>query len=297
MLVNISEEQLPFFEALASVPRIRIIKRLAKGDTNIKGLAQYLGLSSAITTSHVQKLELAGLIETRKTNREGKVCMLVQAAYELGMPRSTTGTQYQYKISVPVGSYTDAQAVPTCGLTNEFRIIGEFDNPRCFFDVERSQAQLLWLAQGYVEYTVANYVEQVAQIASVEVSAELSSEYPHYKNDWPSDIGVFLNGELLCTWLSPGDFGDKRGINTPSWWASNQYGLLKHFKVNREGVFLDGELKSVRTVVDFHLELPSWKIRFEVAKNAKYVGGLTIFGEKYGDYNQDIVVTTNYNAE
>lgn len=297
MLVNISEEDLPFFEALASPVRIRIIQRLACGDANIKELAEHIGVSSAIMTQHVKKLRAVGLIQTRKTTKAGKICMLIQKAYELGMPRATPGTQYQKKISISVGQYTDAQVETTCGLANETRIIGDLDDPRYFFDVERIGAQLIWFSAGYVEYTISNYVERIKQIESVEISAELGSEFPHFNNDWKSDIRVYLNGELLCEWTSPGDFGDRQGLNTPSWWASNQYGLLKHFKVTEEGVFLDGELKTTeRTLNDFHLELPYWRIRFESPKDCKYPGGLSLFGQKFGDYNQDIVVTINHNC-
>ena len=35
-----------------------------------------------------------------------------------------------------------------------------------------------------------------------------------------------------------------------------------------------------------------WSIRFEVAKDAKNVGGLTLFGKKFGNHEQDIVVRT-----
>lgn len=35
-----------------------------------------------------------------------------------------------------------------------------------------------------------------------------------------------------------------------------------------------------------------WSIRFEVAKDAKNVGGLTLFGKKFGNHEQDILVRT-----
>ena len=48
--------------------------------------------------------------------------------------------------------------------------------------------------------------------------AEMCAEYPDVKIDAVSDIDLFLNDEHLCTWQSPGDFGDRRGRYTPSWW-------------------------------------------------------------------------------
>jgi predicted transcriptional regulator len=42
------------------------------------------------------------------------------------------------------------------------------------------------------------------------------------------------------------------------------------------------------------LERTQWTLRFEVGENAKHVGGLTIYGQKFGDYNQDITMRINY---
>lgn len=35
-----------------------------------------------------------------------------------------------------------------------------------------------------------------------------------------------------------------------------------------------------------------WSIRFEVAKDANNVGGLTLFGKKFGNHAQDIMLRT-----
>ena len=37
-----------------------------------------------------------------------------------------------------------------------------------------------------------------------------------------------------------------------------------------------------------------WSIRFEVAEDAKNVGGLTLFGKKFGNHEQDIMIRTFY---
>ena len=55
MQLQINEESLPVYEALASKTRIKIIQLLSKNKMNIKELAQALGISSAITTMHVKK--------------------------------------------------------------------------------------------------------------------------------------------------------------------------------------------------------------------------------------------------
>ncbi len=69
MQLEINQEALPVYEALASNVRIKIIQLLAKNKMNVKELAQELGLSSAIITVHIKKLEEAKII---KTERGGK---------------------------------------------------------------------------------------------------------------------------------------------------------------------------------------------------------------------------------
>lgn len=45
----------------------------------------------------------------------------------------TDETPQSLTMSMPVGCYTDAQNItPTCGMCNEYSIIGEKDNPLCF---------------------------------------------------------------------------------------------------------------------------------------------------------------------
>lgn len=66
MQLQINEESLPVYEALASKTRIKIIQLLSKNKMNIKELAQALGISSAITTMHVKKLEEANIIKSEK---------------------------------------------------------------------------------------------------------------------------------------------------------------------------------------------------------------------------------------
>lgn len=294
MIIEVSEERLPFFEALASDVRIKVIKRLAKGEANIKELAECLHLSSAIMSSHVRKLEQAGIIMTRTSKKYGKVCTLLQYDYLVELPKEKSLNHKSYEIQIPVGHYTKAHVEPTCGLANAEKIIGIFDDPRCFFDVERVSAKLLWFTQGFVEYTVSNYMRENHELESIEIEAELSSEAPHINDNWPSDITVSLNGREVCTWTSPGDFGNKRGKYTPTWWISNQYGILKLFSISSTGVYLDGEKKSDRTLDDFDLGRDQWTIRFEVSPDHSNVGGLTIYGNEFGNYKQDILIRTNY---
>lgn len=300
MVVEVSKENLAFFEALASETRLGIIRRLAQDDCNIKELAHSLGYSSAIITKHVRQLEDAGLIRTKMLKKDGaiqKICTLLNFEYRLHMPVRPPELRKHYEVAIPIGHFTDYRIKPTCGIANEHKYIGIFDDPRCFLVPDRVTAQILWFGSGYMEYKFPNYLIPGQKPLEIEISAELSSEAPGINDNWPSDISFYLNGKKLCQWTSPGDFGARHGILTPDWWEVNQYGMLKTIRINQEGVFLDGDRESLLTLDDFNLTEEFCTLRFEVPENAENVGGLTLFGEKFGNYAQNIVVRTYYHLE
>ena len=58
---------------------------------------------------------------------------------------------------------------------------------------------------------------------------------------------------------------------------------------------MDGLQISDVTIDQFHLDYKSTiRFKFEVAEDARNVGGLTIFGSGFGNYNQDIKVRLGY---
>lgn len=296
MQIPISLDNIAFFEALASDARLKIIQILAGGDFNIKELAEKIGISSPIMIKHIQKLEDVGLVTTRHIKRNGsthKMCTLTFAEYILTPPLRSRGMPTIYKYSVPVGHYSRIEGVPTCGLATEIGVIGIRDDPHVFFEADRVNAQLLWFTHGFVEYCIPNYLTPDQTATEIEISLEISSEAPDFLEDWPSDIKFYFNGILLFTWTSPGDFGMKRGIYTPEWWVSNQYGLLKTLHITPDGVMMDNDKVSDVTLSDvLHGGDYQWVLRLEVDKNVEHVGGLTLYGKNFGNYAQDIIVRT-----
>jgi predicted transcriptional regulator len=65
--------------------------------------------------------------------------------------------------------------------------------------------------------------------------------------------------------------------------------------VNKKGTFIDGLQISDVNISNLNLTDKS-TIRFKLSVNpdSKYVGGLTIYGKNFGNYNQDIKVKLNY---
>ena len=122
-------------------------------------------------------------------------------------------------------------------------------------------------------------------------SFEACSEAPGYNNNWPSDITVWINGAEVFTFRSAGDYGDKRGIYTPSWWpeCATQYGELHSLDIRRDGCFGDGIKTSDENVESLKISEGDFiSFRIGVKQDAEYTGGLNLFGENFGNYRQDI---------
>ena len=130
-----------------------------------------------------------------------------------------------------------------------------------------------------------------SRIEQISVSMELSSEAPGSNPHWPSDLHFYLNGTLLGVWTSPGDFADVPGLFTPEWWFPNwnQYGLIKTLEIRSDGTFMDDLKISPVTIGELNVtgKAPMY-LRIAVPDAARHIGGLTLFGRDFGNYNQDI---------
>jgi predicted transcriptional regulator len=300
MNLDISDKSLPVYEALASTVRLKIIRLLAKKSMNIRELAEAVGLSSAIMTMHIKKLEKSGIIRTEMLPGKGgvqKICTLQVEQAEIAFPRNMEHIRDFHESEISIGHYTDFTVEPTCGIATPERFIGEVDDPRYFLDSERFHAKILWFGEGFVEYKIPNFLLSTQNPEELMISMEISSEAPLTNNKWPSDITFYLNKVKLGTWTSPGDFGDKRGKYSPSWWPAviNQYGLLKHLSVSANGTYMDGNKMSEVTLEQVNVWDRQWTLRIAVENDSEHVGGVTLFGRGFGNYNQDLIFRLYYN--
>lgn len=299
MQLDISESSLAIYEALASNVRLEIIKLLSKNKMNIKEIAAELGLSSAVITKHISKLEKADIIKTEKIpGKSGiqKISILKVDRIEIVFPKKIYHSFETRETNIPIGHYTDYHVLPTCGLATNKDFVGEVDQPKFFMDSKRMDAQILWFTEGFVEYKTPNFLGANENLEQLEISMEISSEFPFSNDVWPSDITFSLNNQELGSWTSPGDFADIRGKLTPDWYPSNlnQYGLLKTIRITSHGTYMDGDPLSDFTVQDINTKTETWDLRIEVKKDAEHVGGVTLFGEYFGNHNQNIKVKLYY---
>lgn len=299
------DEGLEIFKALGSELRINIIKLLQENhEMNMNELATSLGITNGALTSHIKKLEESGIIQVmteRGSHGNQKVCKVAVDKIVVDVEsEENEEDQNIYNTEVKVGHYSGYDVYPTCGLATSQAIVGEVDDPRYFSHPDRINAGILWFTKGYIEYMIPNLLPSATKIDQITVSLEISSEAPGINNDWPSDISILLNDVKIGTWTSPGDYGDVQGIFTPDWWFPNwnQYGLLKMIVINKKGTFVDGLKISNVTINEFNLDYKSTvRFKFATEKDAKNVGGITIFGSEFGYYNQDIKVRIAYSQE
>ncbi len=283
-------------KGLASEVRVRILEILRKGEKNVNEIKDEMGLPQSTIATNIMFLEEAKLIETHSVKAAKGTQKICSALYDEFVIQFSEPTEVSDAIEVemPIGLFIEYQVSPPCGMCSTEKIIGFLDTPASFLEPERVKAGLLWFEKGHVVYQFPNNaLYQQKPVRRLEVTAELSSETPGTNPQWRSDITMWINGVEIGTWISPGDFGDKRGTYTPEWWKleGSQYGLNKVWSVTEAGCSIDGVRVSPVTVADLNLsQHHSVKVKLGIKENAEHVGGLNIFGRGFGNYDQDIVL-------
>lgn len=287
-------------KALSHEHRISILKILSTGPHNVNELSEKLGIPFSTTAVNVKKLEDMNLIiselipgrGTQKVNSRNFDRIIIDLS-----PDEIELEKNLISIEMPIGEYVDCKAEPSCGLVGIDDYIGMQDDPRSFYETNRREAELLYFKAGYVEYRYPNRAPYGSKVTELEFSLEMCSEAPFHKNDWPSDLTMWVNGLEIGTWTSPGDLGGERGFNTPKWWSLHftQYGLLKNWKVNKDGTFLDGIKISDVTIEGLNINNnPYISLKIGIKEDATNIGGLNLFGTNFGNYSQGIVMNLRY---
>lgn len=294
------DDGLETFKALGSDTRIQILNILLENEQmSMNQLATELNISNGALTGHIKKLEECGLINISNESAghgNQKMCSVTQDRIIVDI-KKPIDYKNVFETEIKVGQFSRHQVWPTCGIATSESVIGEFDDIRYFNHPDRFTANILWFTKGYVEYTIPNLIPSNQRITQLSISAELSSEAPGIDNNWPSDISFYINDTNIGMWTSPGDFGDVHGMFTPQWWPQNwnQYGLLKLLVINDYGTYIDGLKISDVSTLSLHLDYSSdIRLRLAVENDSEHVGGITLYGKSFGNYDQDIRVAINY---
>lgn len=289
-------------KALSSATRLDILDMLKNTPRSLQEIASILNIPLSSAALHIKTLEEAKLIvtETQPGIRGSmRVCICSMQSFSLEtFDAEIDSANKTISLEMPIGSYCNCDIHPTCGLASENGAIEAYDTIQSFYAPARTNAQLIWFSKGYIEYRFPNICNPLLPLGEISFSMEICSEAPGFLENWPSDITVFINDIEVGTFHSPGDFGARRGRLTPPVWpnGNTQYGFLKTFSVRESGSFLDGKPENpLIGLKDLALgEKPYISLKIAVLDDAKNAGGVNIFGEKYGDYPQGIVMNLTY---
>lgn len=296
------DRALPVLHALSTELRLKILKELWKGGCSVNELARVLNVPVSTAALNVQILERAGLLacEMKPGNRGMvKLCTQRVSSISLNMEQSARADRNVHKFEMPVGCYSIVSNVePPCGLAGYERNFEMDDMLGAFYHPHRFEAELLWMHAGAVEYRFPGVSDP--DIDFLEISFEACSETRTYRNDYPSDIFTSVNGVRLGVWRSPGDFGGRRGFLNPDWWNdfNTQYGRLITWRVDHSGTLLDDMRVSDVTLDDLKLTSRDHiALCIGVTDENGLVGGMNLFGKRFGDYPQGIVMRYGTSGE
>ncbi|MGL4677386.1 MAG: ArsR/SmtB family transcription factor [Brevinema sp.] len=286
--------------ALSTEIRMKMLSLLHSQSMSPSELMTYFQIPLSSIVFNLQLLEEAGLIVIQKSI--GKKKSRSVAATTIDMITITVRNTASFlkhqslQIEMPIGDYFECSVFPSCGMADERGIIEALDDPRVFYSIQRKNAQLIWFQQGTIEYRFPNNFACIQEntIKKLSFSMELCSEISGFSDIWPSDIGITINGKKATLYHSPGDFGARRGKLTPEFWGygATQYGLLKTFSFTEEGVFIDEHLiEDSPKLEEFQINKGMY---ISLAIEASHPGGINLFGNRYGDHPQHIIMSLEY---
>lgn len=296
-----SESSTRLFRVLSSETRVMILSLLSHNAMNVAALTTALDLPHSTVSLNIKQLVEAGLLQVEYVPGTHGTQKLVSKCYDavhIQLPGvAIEAVSNVVDIRMPIGNYRHVEATSPCGLASDTRYIGTIDDPRSFFEPEHVFAQILWLGSGSVEYAFPNNIPFGSRLTRLEFSAELCSEAPNYDPDWPSDITLWINEVEIGTWTSPADFGGTPARFQPSWWHNDQttHGLLQSWHITAAGTTLNDRSFSAVQIGDIGLPgRTHLSLRLGIKPDAKNIGGLNLFGRKFGNHPQDLLMRLHY---
>lgn len=290
-------------KALSSTDKLRILQLISVKPMTLSEIAKALDLAVSTVSFHIDTLVEAQLIYiSYEPTAKGHTKLCTKAAHNLFIDFDVVtndpaeNIKFEEKIEMPIGNFVDCEIQAPCGMAGATEQLIENDCPDAFFSPRRAEAELLWFQSGHLSYLFpTDFFKKNINYRSISFSMELCSETVYFRNDWPSDITIWINDVEIATYTSPGDYGGTRGRYTPEYWYINstQYGLLKTFTVTEAGVFIDKKLVNKNiTFRQLRLkELNKIKLTIGIKQDSLHKGGVNLFGKNFGNSPQAIVMT------
>ena len=288
-------------KALSSKSRLEILKYMGRQPAIISDLSSKLNIPLSTMTMHIRILEEAALITVTPlpgSRGSQKLCGVVANSITVEILKGLlkpNSTELLFKQDVPIGNYFNYQVISPCGIASDEGYIASIDDTDGFASPERLSAQILWFTQGYLEYRFSAKALNMRgyQLESVEFVVELCSEIVGYNESWRSDVSLWINDNEIGIIECPGDHGERRGRLNPGWWPENatQFGDLHHIAITEKGCAIDSLMVSSYSLSSL-LENDAQSINFRIGvkPDARYPGGINLFGERFGDYDHGILM-------
>lgn len=287
-------------KALSVPARIDIISLLFQKPLSVLDVARELKIPASSVGVHIKILEESGIIKTSKKTVNGasfKICHVEKHLVNIILRSSAGNINEVSSLQIPIGSFVNCYAEFPCGLISNSGFIGTEDELRSFFLFEKSEAQLIWMSKGFLEYRAPNILPKYKRCKKLSLSMELCSEAPGFDETYKSDIYLSINGINCGFYRSEGDYGFRRGILTPAFWQNGltQYGKLVTWLIDNDGLYLNDIKIMDRTINDFKIEESSCiSFKLESKEKSEFCGGFNLFGENAGDYNQSILLAVEH---
>ena len=201
--------------ALSSIDKLKILQHLSVKPMTLSELSRTLNLAVSTVSFHIDALVKAQLIFiSYEPGIKGHVKLCTKATHNLYIDfdivtnRESQLLNSQEIIEMPIGNFVDCNIQSPCGIAGKSEQLIENDSPNAFFSPNRSQAELIWFQSGYISYLFpTHFLKNNINYKQISFSLELCSETVYFRNDWPSDITIWVNDIELATYTSPGDFG------------------------------------------------------------------------------------------
>ncbi|MDO4189944.1 MAG: helix-turn-helix domain-containing protein [Lachnospiraceae bacterium] len=302
--LNNVEQVTSIAKALSSATRIEILKLLDERAMNISEIATAMNIPVSTAALQIKVLEEAELVVSQplpgiRGSQKVSGIKVQKVHIDIKSNGDNASKTSVVQVSMPIGNYSDCHIEAPCGIASEKQSLSSDDDTEAFYLPERTTAQIIWFYKGYLEYRFpTRHIKRnkTNKIKSVEFVFEACSEAPGYNNEWPSDITIWINDKEVGQFTSQGDYGGRRGKLVPEWWPDSftQYGKLYTFSITEDGCYVDNKLTSnenLSTLWSGKQEFISFKIG--VKDDSKYVGGINLFGNKFGDFQQNIEMRIN----
>lgn len=298
--INIKDEKKLFntAKALSSLNRIKILSVLNSKSYNISELSKELNIPISTIRFDLEMLKNADLIKLTTTyTQSGKSVIVYRLTDNVNIDLTLWGTSSknfkEYEYILPIGSFSSTENVKfPCGMASETGFLCNDNDESVFYSPNRFKAELIWFTSGFLEYKV-KLPELTQPIKELEISFEACSEAPLYNNDYKSDISLIINEKEIGPYCCPGDFGGMRGQLNPSFWPDNmtQYGILTHWCVSEINTTMNNAFMSFIKISDIDFTKQKYlSIKIGVKENAEHCGGINLFGSKFGNHPQHIMV-------